>query len=105
MLSLLALPLGVPPYAIPPGYNPEIPPSLAGCSHPTPTLVKAQLHVTKLHGINERVQTLRMNVNLRLVWTDYRLAFNVNETTESERCAVGAAGLRSFSSKGASAGM
>jgi hypothetical protein len=69
---------------VPAGYDLGTPPSAAQCSA-SPTLVVAELYVTKLHSIDERSEYLMLEGYFRLRWHDDRLV-GITEQQRSANC-------------------
>jgi len=77
LVALAAVPAFGQGIAVPSGYDASLAPGLvawANGSCPGPTLVQAQLHVTKMHTIDEKKETISVEAYFRLWWTDARLA-------------------------------
>ena len=53
--------------------------NLNSCETPPADLVEVQVYVSRLHGIDQKAGTFKMDGYFRLFWNDPRLMFNGTE--------------------------
>ena len=73
MILLLAAALSSWTVPLPEGYDSTVAPSLVACTS-EPTRVHAEMHLTKVHTMDEKKETISIEGYLRLRWNDQRLA-------------------------------
>ena len=83
MILLLAAALSSWTVPLPEGYDATVAPSLVACTS-EPTRVHAEMHLTKVHTMDEKKETISIEGYLRLRWNDQRLAAGAGRVRNSE---------------------